>query len=98
MSRNKQVDKLRAGLFDLAIKTGGIVPDDPVACALYMLKRDAKLIERLQLERNAAVARHTAIAVMWREVRARFRVSQMELGYMRRLLVDTEIAAQPERS
>ncbi len=92
MSRNKQVDKLRKGLFDLAITTGGTVPDDPVTSVLYMIKRDAKLIEKLQMERNAAVAQHTKIDGMWRESRAKYNVANMQLGHMRQRMIEIEIA------
>lgn len=100
MSRNKQIDKLRAGLDELWIPAGGILPsdppndlpNDPVDRALAMLTRDIILIDKLQEERNAAVAKHTAINNMWREARARFNVSQKELYQMRQGMVEIEMA------
>jgi len=92
MSRNKQVDKLVAGLTELGIKGGGILPKDPVDRALAMLKRDSVLVEKLQAERNDAVDQHIKINAKWREIRARFNVSQKELYQMRQGMVEIEMA------
>jgi len=96
MSRNKQIDKLRAGLDELRIPAGGIMPNDPpndpVDRALAMLERDIILIDELQEKRNAAVAQHGKIEAMWREARARFKVSQKELYQMRQGMVEIEMA------
>jgi len=93
MSRNKQVDKLLAGMEVLGIRPGaGIVPVDTIECALAMLKRDQKLIEILQLERNTAVAQHTKLNAMWLKARAKYNVANMQLGYMRLRLIDIEMA------
>jgi len=92
MSRNKQVDKLRAGLDELRIPAGGILPRDPVGRALAMLKRDIILIERLQLDRNAAVAQHGKIDAMWRESCASHTVCRMELRHMRQRMIEIEMA------
>jgi len=101
MSRNKQIDKLRAGLDELRIPAGGIMPNDPpndpVDRALAMLTRDIILIDKLQEERNAAVAKYVKINNMWREARARFNVSQKELYQMRQGMVEIEMAKTSNR-
>jgi len=89
MSRNKQVDKLKAGMDELCVPVGGIVPKDPVDRALAMLKRNIILIARLQEERNTAVAQHTKINTLWRDARARYAVAEIELGLMRQKMVET---------
>ena len=92
MSRNKQIDKLVSGLTELDIKATDVLPQDPVYRALSMLKRDAKLLDRLQEERNAAVAQHGKIEAMWREAVASHTVAKMELGDMRRRMIEIEMS------
>ena len=92
MSRNKQVDKLRDGLDVLRIPAGGILPKDPVNRALAMLERDIILIDRLQEKRNAAVAQHGKIEAMWREAVASHTVAKMELGDMRRRMIEIQMS------
>ena len=101
MSRNKQIDKLRAGLDELRIPAGGILPNilpnDPVDRALAMLTRDIILIDKLQEERNAAVAQHVNITAMWGEALASCIVAKMELCNMRRRMVEIEMAKTSNR-
>jgi len=92
MSRNKHIDRLVAGLTELGIKATGVLPQDPVDRALAMLKRDAKLIDRLQEERNAAVAQHGKIDAMWREAVASHTVAKMELCDMRRRMIERQMS------
>ena len=92
MSRNKQIDKLRDGLTVLRIPAGGILPKDPVDRALIMLERNIILIDRLQEKRNAAVAQHGKIEAMWREAVASHTVAKMELGDMRRRMIEIQMS------